>query len=414
MNMQETSMRGRIFYGWWLLVGLFLIYAASNGILINTMPRIFPDLADGFGWTKEQVTRPANMFFALVALLNPAAGWLLDRFSIRRLMVVGSAGITLVLVLFPLVQELWHLMALYVLFAFSLSLAGLTPSLMLLSRWFVRYRGLAFGILMMASSAGGALFPWVVDYFLPDWQRAVWVLAVLGGAMMVLPALFLVSNHPRDKGLAEEGANPEPGTGPMPDRLGRVLLGLFRSRVFYLLAFATGTLWFCIVAMLNNQPLFFRKELLLDDTTTTVIQSSFFVAAIIGKGLFGYLADRFDKLKVMMASVLNLAVGLAFLFLAAPGEWLWPLAYAVVYGVGYAGAFTMIQLMIAKFYAGRNYGVCLGVFLFIDSLAGAAGGFFLAWSADQFESFTTGFTVMMALCAIAVMCVYMLIRRERA
>lgn len=413
--MQEVSLRGRIFFGWWLLVGLFLIYMASNGILLNTIPRIFPNLASEFGWSNDQVTLPANMFFALVAFLNPVAGWFLDRFSIRRLMLIGALGITLVLALFPMVQEWWHLMALYVLFGFSLSLAGLSPSLMLLSRWFVRYRGLAFGILMMASSLGGAIFPWVVNYFLPDWRIAVLVLAVLGGAMMILPTLFLVSNYPKDKGLAADGvADPEPESKPRPDPFGKVLLSLIRSPVAYLLAFATGTLWFCIVAMLNNQALFFRRELLLDDTSTTAIYSSFFVAAIIGKVLFGYLADKFNKLTVTMASVVNLALGLALLFLAVPGDATWPLAYAIVYGVGYAGAFTMIQLMIAEFYAGRNYGVYLGIFLLIDSLAGASGGRFLAWSADQYGSFTNGFSVMMVLCAIAVVCVYILMRRQRA
>ena len=413
--MQEVSLRARIFYGWWLLTGLFLIYMASNGILLNTIPRIFPDLRAEFGWTYDQVTLPANMFFALVAFLNPVAGWFLDRFSIRKLMLIGTLGITLVLALFPMVQEWWQLMALYVLFGFSLSLAGLSPSLMLLSRWFVRYRGLAFGILMMASSLGGAAFPWLINYFLPNWRLGVLVLAVLGGAMMILPTLFLVSNYPKDKGLAADGvADPEPEKRPKPDPFGQVLLSLLRSPVFYLLAFATGTLWFCIVAMLNNQALFFRNELLLDDTSTTAIYSSFFFAAIIGKVLFGYLADKFDKLMVTMASVLNLALGLAMLFLAVPGDTTWPLAYAIIYGVGYAGAFTMIQLMIAEFYAGRNYGVYLGIFLLIDSLAGATGGRFLAWSADQYASFTTGFTVMMALCAIAVICVYILIRRQKA
>lgn len=412
--MQEVSLRARVFYGWWLLVGLFLIYMASNGILLNTIPRIFPNMRAEFGWTYDQVTLPANMFFALVAFLNPVAGWFLDRFSIRRLMLMGTLGITLVLALFPMVQEWWQLMALYVLFGFSLSLAGLSPSLMLLSRWFVRYRGLAFGILMMASSLGGAAFPWVVNSFLPNWRLGVLVLAVLGGAMMILPTFFLVSNYPKDKGLAADGvADPEPEVRPDPDRFGKVLMSLLRSPVFYLLAFATGTLWFCIVAMLNNQSLFFRDELLLDETRTTVIYSSFFFAAIIGKVLFGYLADKFNKLMVTMASVVNLALGLALLFLAVPGETTWPLAYAIVYGVGYAGAFTMIQLMIAEFYAGRNYGVCLGIFLLIDSLAGAFGGRFLSWSADEYGSFTNGFSVMMVLCAIAVVCVLILIRRQR-
>lgn len=413
--MQEVSARARIFYGWWLLVGLFLIYAASNGILLNTIPRIFPNLQTEFGWTNEQVTRPANMFFLIVALLNPVGGWLLDRYSVRRLMLIGTLGITLVLALFPMVETLWELTILYVLFAFSLSLSGLTPSLMLLSRWFVRYRGLAFGILVMASSVGGTVFPWLVNSFLPNWRLAVWLLAALGGAMMILPTLLMVRNYPGEKGLAADGVrDPEPETQQAPDPFGKVLMNLLRSPVFYLLAFATGTLWFCIVAMLNNQALFFRRELLLDDTSTTVIYSTFFFAAIIGKLLFGYLADKFDKLRVMMTSVLNLALGLALLFLAAPGDTFWPLAYAIVYGVGYAGAFTMIQLVIAEFYAGRNYGVYLGIFLLIDSLAGSIGGTFLAWSADEFGSFATGFSVMMALCAIAVGCVFVLIRRTRA
>ena len=243
----------------------------------------------------------------------------------------------------------------------------------------------------------------------------VLVLAVLGGAMMILPTLFLVRNYPKDKGLAADGvADPEPEKRPKPDPFGKVVVSLLRSPVFYLLAFATGTLWFCIVAMLNNQALFFREELMLDDTRTTAIYSSFFFAAIVGKVLFGYLADKFNKLLVTMASVLNLALGLALLFLAVPGETTWPLAYAIVYGVGYAGAFTMIQLMIAEYYAGRNYGVYLGIFLLIDSLAGASGGRFLAWSADQYGSFTNGFTVMMGLCAVAVVCVYILIRRQKA
>ena len=65
-------------------------------------------------------------------------------------------------------------------------------------------------------------------------------------------------------------ADPEPeDAAGAPTRFGQVLLKLVRSPVFYLLAFATGTLWFCIVAMLNNQALFFRTELLLDDTSTT-------------------------------------------------------------------------------------------------------------------------------------------------
>ena len=412
--MQNTRSRSGIFYGWILLLGLFLIYAASNGILINTMPLIFPDLAAEFGWNKEQVTRPANFFFFLTALLNPLAGYLLDRFSVRWLMLIGSAGITLVLVLFPFVQDHNQLMALYILFSISLSFSGLGPSLMLLSRWFVRYRGIAFGILVLASSLGGFIFPEIVKNFLPDWRTAVMVLAIVGGLLLLIPVLFLIRDYPSQSGLAPDGVE---GTKledpPKPDAVFSVLKNLVTSPVFYLLAFSTGTLWFCIVGMLNNQGLYLRDELMLGDNVATRVYQVFFVAAIVGKLLFGYLADKFDKLKVMLASVFNLGAGLGLLFLAVPGEAFWPLAYALVYGVGYAGAFTMIQLAIAEFYAGRNYGKVLGIFICIDSLAGSFGGLYLARVADSTGTYSSGFTVMMALCAFAVLCVLLLMRLRK-
>ena len=39
-----------VYYGWWVLAGLFLIYAASNGIVLNTLPIFYPELIKEFAW----------------------------------------------------------------------------------------------------------------------------------------------------------------------------------------------------------------------------------------------------------------------------------------------------------------------------------------------------------------------------
>ena len=128
-----------------------------------------------FGWSNEQVTMPANMFFALVAFLNPCGRMVPGPFFHSSIDVDrNNRHNTLFSRLFPLVQTLVaprSTLSCYLDSRFRWP--GLSPSLMLLSRWFVRYRGLAFGILMMASSFGGAIFPWLVNYFLPNWRLAV-------------------------------------------------------------------------------------------------------------------------------------------------------------------------------------------------------------------------------------------------
>ena len=53
----------KIFYGWWVLLGLFLIYTANNGILIYTLPLFYPELIDEFGWNAEQVTGRSRCFW---------------------------------------------------------------------------------------------------------------------------------------------------------------------------------------------------------------------------------------------------------------------------------------------------------------------------------------------------------------
>ena len=48
---------------WTVLSGLFFIYMASNGIVMHTLPLLYPELIDSFGWTEAEVTLPATVFF---------------------------------------------------------------------------------------------------------------------------------------------------------------------------------------------------------------------------------------------------------------------------------------------------------------------------------------------------------------
>jgi len=79
-----------IFRGWWVLAGLFLMYAAGNGVIMHTLPLLYPEFIQEFAWTEVQVTLPATMFFVIGALTSPPAGVLLDRYSPRQIMLVGA------------------------------------------------------------------------------------------------------------------------------------------------------------------------------------------------------------------------------------------------------------------------------------------------------------------------------------
>ncbi|MEM9302527.1 MAG: MFS transporter [Pseudomonadota bacterium] len=370
-------MRG-IFYGWWVLLGLFLIYTANNGILMHTLPLFYPALTEEFGWNQEQVTQPASYLFILAAFLTPFMGALFDRFSTRLIMVFGIAAVVLPLAFYSRISSLGELTVIYLVGAVGLAGSGLMPNMLILTRWFRRYRGRAVGILLMGSSLGGALFPLVAGETLAEqgWREASQLIAVIGAVMMVVAIALLVRNRPEDMGLAPDG-DPEPtaalDAASAAATAGPTLGDAVRTPAFYLLLFATGGMWFCIVGIIQHQSLYFGDDLGVDTATLARIFSAFFWSAIVGKLLFGFLADRFDKTLVMLASVFNLTIGLLILRHADPTSSLSLYGYAVVYGIGFSGAFAAIQLVIADFFAGASYGKILGVFTMVDSIAGAMG-----------------------------------------
>src|SRR5512137_2472796 len=80
----------RVFFGWWLLFGIFISYTALCGIQIYTLPLFYPELMKEFGWSTENVTRAATIFFLTGAILTPFVSSLFDRFSARAFMVAGA------------------------------------------------------------------------------------------------------------------------------------------------------------------------------------------------------------------------------------------------------------------------------------------------------------------------------------
>jgi MFS transporter, OFA family, oxalate/formate antiporter len=398
------------FYGWWLLAGLFIAYVVTNGVILNTLPIFYPELIKTFGWTQAQVTRPAQLLFLVVAMSSPFAGILLDRYDAKRMMLIGGGLILAAFAWYTRVNSLGEMLGVYVLYSVGITLGGILPSMRILTRWFVKKRGLAVGILLVGSSLGGAIFNQVAGGAIAayGWRTALLILGLIATALVILPVLFLVKNTPEEIGLLPDGATDSGSrsVSAQAEAPGAGFKAAVASPTFYLLLLVTGAMWFCIVGVIQHQALFFK------DLQTTIaskdVLSLFFLSSILGKLLFGRLSDRFSKKTIMMAAVLNLAAGAGLLNLVpnAPQTLLWP--YAIVFGIGFSGTFTMIQLLVAEYYAGPSYGKILGLVTMVDTLAGVLGILILGQMRTASGTYTTAFQLLFAVSVVAALCVPLL------
>ena len=404
----------RVFYGWWVLLGIFISYTALVGIQVYTFPLFYPALIEEFGWSTKAVTLGATLFFLTGACITPFVSSLFDRFSARAFMIAGGVATVCALFGYSSLQTLGHLTIVYVVLALSQVCAGQVPTMMIVARWFNRYRGIAFGITLIGPDLGGAIFPLIVRPYLVsgEWRRALVVLMIISGIMMLLPMIFLIRNRPEERGLRPDG---DPVKEKAPDTLvtnrqqeGPTLREALRTPAFYILAFTTGSLWFCMNGIVQHQTIFMNGELGISMETIPLIVSSLFWFAIAGKLLIGYLSDHFNKVLMMLIVVVLLIAGLSILRLASADK-LWILyCFAAVFGIGYSGTFTMIQLVIAEFYFGKSYGKILGILTMVDVGAGGLAITIVARMQESFNSYLPVFDVLIALtCTVAVLVLWL-------
>lgn len=399
---------GKKYVAWLMLSGLFICYVISNGVILNTLPIFYPELISEFGWDQAEVTRPAQLMFFTVALISPFIGIALDRGNPRKIMLGGILMMTAAFFWFANIRSLMEMTGVYLLFSVGIVMGGIIPSMYILTKWFVRYRGIAVGILLVGSSFGGTLFnplaAWGTASF--GWRGSLLLLGAIAAVCMLGSLFFFIRNRPADIGLGTDGRE----AGPLQEDTkgsvspeGPALADALRSPSFYLLMLVTGAMWFCIVGVIQHQALYFKD---IGDRlpASAGVLSAFFFCSILGKLLFGKLGDRYPKKAIMAIATLNLALGALLLYLLGtyPGM-VW--AYAVVFGIGFSGTFTMIQVLVAEFYAGKAYGKILGIVTMVDTLSGVMGILILGQLRSAQGDYHQALQILLAMSILAAVSV---------
>ncbi len=372
------------------------------GLALYGLPFYYDFMVRDFGWSRAQVTSGNAISKLLIGpLFGFTAGWIVDRFGPRRLMMAGIVMAGGALVGLAHMSALWMFYLFYVFNAIGYVCGGPLPNQVLISRWFDAARGKAMGFAYIGIGVGGwlvlKLSPSLVSAF--GWRGALQWLGITI-VVLALPMAFFVRDEPGPTGSGLRANAGSTGAG---------LRSVFRDPAFYLLAIGS----MCSIAAVGgaNQhlKLYLSLDLKYSQQIAATITSTVLFCSIFGRLLMGWLADRLPKKAVMILIYVLVAASIPLLLSGGSMTALY--AFSVVFGLGLGGEYMIIPLMAAELFGVRVLGRLLGVILTADGVAEAASPMLIGYLRDHSASYRTGFLLLIAIAFTGTVAIAMLPRR---
>jgi MFS family permease len=297
-----------------LSAALFFFYEFIQMGMFNSISQ---ELMHDFSINARQLGFLSATYFYADVILLLFAGILVDRFSVRKIILSAMITVVLSTILFAFSRS-------FEIAAFSHFIAGIGNAFCFLSciklatRWFPSQRlALVIGVMITIAMAGGivAQTPFALAVHALGWRLAVMINALLGSLITVL-VYFFVYDYPKHQFFEKklDAVRTQPMSVMKSIRLSlqnkqNTLAGIytcFLNLPIILLGALWGTLYLTQVHHLKK-------------TEASLVATMIFLGTIIGSPLVGWVSDFIARRKLLMiiGALLSLIILIAIMFMPA-------------------------------------------------------------------------------------------------
>jgi len=390
-------MTSRIHWAWIILVVSFLSFFTQYSIRMS-YGILMPEMIVSLRITKAQAGVIASSFYLAYAIFSPLLGYLVDRVSARKLLVLFNFILGAGAFLMGKSNSLLQACLFFGVVGVGYSAAWI-PMVTLVERWFgAKHRGMALGIFSVSYAIGygvmGLVLPPLVDRY--DW-RTCWLILSIPAFSLVLISGILLRTKPQDLKLrpwGEEG--PLPALNHTEDIKARVRYGeLLKLRNLWLgglsYFFIAFTAYFINIFIVT----YGTMELRFPFAQAAKLASAIAFSGIIGALFIPILSDSLGRKRCLLLT--NMFLAFSILLIIGAGEnWLALLLAACVFGVFFAAVWPMYAAAAAEFFPPGATGSVLGFWTIFYGLALIFGPGLGGYIADLTGTFTWSFLMAAA------------------
>ncbi len=369
----------------WLLLGAaFATFSIGAGFM-HAYTVFLVTFIDAFGWTRAEVSLAYAMSQFVNGASSPLVGLLVDRLGTRRLILIGGCVLTIGLLISSQVQALWQVVLVYgVVMTLGANCLGLVVFVPLLSKLFVRHRGMAVSVVQSANGFARAFSAPLTTLMIAGvgWRHAyLWQGAFMAVVIIPLAALFRGAGRPTVRRIVDgQGAE-----------AGWTLRQAMRTPHFWLLALVymfTGLGSF-LVAL---HQLAFAIDIGFD---------KLYAAEVLGLGAFlslpgviitGTLSDYIGReLSAVVTYGTSIFGVICALLITSPDQHLLLWLHSCFFGLTWGARGPAITAKTADLFPGPNLGTILGMISIGTGVGAAAGSWMAGFVFDTTGSYRVAF-----------------------
>jgi MFS family permease len=408
-----TGAKSTIFYGWVIVLVSFLTLLLVMGVRF-TFGVFYISILAETGWSRAATAGIFSLSMIVYAIASLGVGAAFDRLGPRRMFPFAVLLLGGGLVLCSTITSLWQFYFYYgVVVGIGFTALGFVPHVSLISRWFVRQRGLANSLALSGQGVGAILLAPLSEYLIAGygWRTSYLFYGLAIPVILIPPILIWHRDSPQSIGCQPDG-------DPAPDRVGKAASAPIGAGVDsdYLALMKTGTFWALFMIVFS---LAFNQMTLIVHQNQYLVDSGFkpeFAAWMLGLSgilrsggaiIWGSLSDRTRRESSFSFCAFLGFIALPCLILAQASGASWQVVlFVLLMGLGYGGVSVVYAASAADLFNGPNFGKILGLLDIGFGLGAAIGSYLAGWLFDRFHSYHLTFYVVMGLILISIACIW--------
>ena len=396
------------FYGWKIVWAGALINFFSIGLPFYAFSVFYIHLQEEFNAGRFLISSTLSILIIAGGVFAPICGHLVDRYSIKNILSLGSLLFGLGLIALGFCQNYYQFLIVYgTILSLGITLFGNLSTAKLISFWFNKKNGSAIGYAALGISLSGVFIPPIAVYLIGifDWRITYMIFGIFVIVFFIPFCRFFIINKPSEVNQNIDGIESlEENSSKIEGKIMN-FWSIVKVPAFWILIIIFS-LQFCANLGVYSHIFPYVSDLGFDIKKAGYAVSVGAFGAALGKVVFGKLIDIFSARITLWISIIIQGVGI--LLVSSSSAYSLLLLSVLIMSLGLGGSVPLMNILFSKTFSPINFGKALGLAVPFMVPIQVIGGPLSGWLFDTFGNYDLAFLLNAGVCLIAFLFVFML------